>query len=152
MSSQWTYRSEPFTPENIPAGALGFVYLITNTVTGKKYLGKKLLQFRVRKKVTLKNGKKKTVKCLKESDWQDYFGSSAEFLTEVENTGREKFTREILHVCSSKAECSYLEAYEQMVRGVLLTDDYANGWISVRVTKSHLKKYSEKMGFTKGRP
>ena len=39
----WLYKNEPF--EEIPEDAYGYVYLITNNVTGKKYIGKKLFWF-----------------------------------------------------------------------------------------------------------
>jgi len=37
---QWTYRGK--TIDTIPDEYEGFVYLITNTTTGQKYVGKKL--------------------------------------------------------------------------------------------------------------
>ena len=54
--------------------------------------------------------------------------------------GKEKFTREILHLCKSKGECNYIEAKEQFARGVLESDDYYNGHIRVRVHGSIIKK------------
>jgi hypothetical protein len=68
----------------------------------------------------------------------DYYGSSIELNKDVEALGKEKFTREILYYCKSKAECSYIEAREQFVRKVLETEDYYNGQISVRVHGSHI--------------
>lgn len=141
----WTYRGSEFDEELDPKRVMGFVYLITNTVTSRKYVGKKLFFFKGKKNTILKSGKKKKVKCLNESDWKDYYGSSAEFLKEVEEYGKENFTREILHLCTSKAEISYLEAYEQFSRHVLLDSDFANGWVMVRVRKEHLKRNAERI-------
>ena len=54
---QWTYQGKEV--ENIPEEYCGFVYLITNLTNGKKYVGKKLSQFKVTKK-PLKGKKKQT--------------------------------------------------------------------------------------------
>ncbi len=129
--------------EQLPDDCVGFVYLITNTVTGRKYIGKKLAKFSktTYKTVKLKNGtkKKKKIKGKIESDWQTYYGSSDELLKDVQTLGADKFTREILHYCNSKALTSYLEAKEQFDRKVLESDEYYNGHIQVRVHGSHIK-------------
>jgi hypothetical protein len=69
----------------------------------------------------------------------EYYGSSIELNKDVELLGRDNFTREILFLCKSKAECSYIEAREQFARKVLESDDFYNGQISVRVHGSHIK-------------
>ncbi len=129
--------------EQLPEDCVGFVYLITNTVTGRKYIGKKLAKFSktTYKTVKLKNGtkKKKKIKGKIESDWQTYYGSSDELTKDVQTLGADKFTREILHYCNSKALTSYLEAKEQFDRRVLESDEYYNGHIQVRVHGSHIK-------------
>ena len=128
----WLYNSSPL--EEIPETAYGYVYLITNTVTGRKYIGKKLFWFRKTKQV---KGKKKRIKV--ESDWRDYWSSSDEVKKDVEIVGSDKFIREILHICPNKGSCNYLEAREQMDRRVLETDDYYNGQIQCRVHRTHIK-------------
>jgi len=40
MGINWTYKSEDFT-EDLIGDNYGFVYIITNQVTNKKYIGKK---------------------------------------------------------------------------------------------------------------
>ena len=125
----WTYRGK--TVEEISEGYIGFVYLITNLTNNKKYIGKKLAQFK-KSKPPLK-GKKNRRKFTVESDWRDYWGSSDKLNEDVNTLGKDKFTREILFFCKSKAELSYLEAKEQFDRRVLESDDYYNGIINVRV-------------------
>lgn len=139
---QWTYNDT--TVDQLPEDCVGFVYLITNLITGRKYIGKKLAKFSktTYKTVTLKNGtkKKKKIRSKIDSDWQEYYGSSDNLLKDIELLGKENFKREILFYCTSKAECSYIEAREQFARKVLESDDYYNGHIQVRVHGSHIKK------------
>ena len=137
----WLYESQEITA--IPEEYAGFVYLITNKLTGRQYIGKKLAKFKktTYRVVKLKNGKKKRKKIRGaiDSDWQTYYGSSPELSRDVELLGTENFSREILFYCKSKAECSYIEAREQFSRRVLESDDYYNGHIQVRVHGSHIK-------------
>ena len=131
---QWTLKSELLS-ENVFEDYLGFVYLITNTENGRKYVGKKLFKNTRTKKV--KGRRKRTIK---ESDWKDYYGSNKELLDDVKRLGPEKFKREILHLCKSKGECNYLELKEQILREVLESEEYYNTWIYVRIHKAHLKR------------
>ena len=137
----WLYESREVT--EISEEYAGFVYLITNKLTGRMYIGKKLSRFSKTTYRTerLKNGKKrrKKIKGKIESDWQTYYGSSPELTRDVQQLGTENFTREILYYCRTKAECSYIEAREQFARKVLESDAYYNGHIQVRVHGSHIK-------------
>lgn len=137
----WLYESKEV--KELPDDCIGYVYIITNTVSGRKYIGKKLAKFSKTtvKTVKLKNGnkKKKKIRSKIDSDWQTYHGSSPELLKDVELLGPENFTRQILYYCKSKAECSYIEAREQFRHQVLESDDYYNGHIQVRVHGSHIK-------------
>lgn len=148
----WHYNGAVI--EELPEDCVGFVYCITNTVSGRKYIGKKLAKFsRTKyKTVKLKNGKKKRQKIRSkiESDWQDYYGSSDLLTKDIELLGKDKFYREILYYCTSKAETSYVEAREQFNQKVLESDDYYNGHIQVRVHGSHIKKSLGKPNSTKG--
>jgi hypothetical protein len=138
----WTYQNQ--LVEVLPEECIGFVYLITNTLTGRKYIGKKLAKFSktTYKTVKLKNGtkKKKKIRSKIDSDWREYYGSSPALTEDVTALGTANFTREILFYCTSKAECSYIEAREQFSRRVLESNDYYNGHIQVRVHGSHIKK------------
>jgi hypothetical protein len=128
----WLYKKTVF--EEVPDDAYGYVYLITNTITGKKYIGKKLFWF---KKTKMVKGKKKRLKV--ESDWKDYWSSSDEVKKDVQSLGESNFIREILHICPNKGSCNYLEAREQMDRRVLETDEYYNGQIQCRIHRTHIK-------------
>ena len=138
----WFFQDTPI--EELPEDCVGFVYLITNNLSGRKYIGKKLAKFSktTYKTVKLKNGtkKKKKIRSKVDSDWREYYGSSAELTADIDKLGTENFRREILFYCKSKAECSYIEAREQFTRKVLESTDYYNGQISVRVHGSHILK------------
>ena len=133
---QWTYQGK--IVEKISEEYIGFVYLITNLTNDRKYIGKKLAQFKVTKKpLKVKKNKRRSTK---ESDWRTYWGSSDHLNADVEQLGPNNFTREILYYCTSRGELSYLEAKEQFDREVLKTDEYYNGIINVRVGGSETLK------------
>lgn len=137
----WIYNNE--IVETLPDDCVGFVYLITNLINGRKYIGKKLAKFSrtTTKTVVLKNGtkKKKKIRSKIDSDWIEYYGSSNELNKDIESLGKENFTREILFFCKSKAECSYIEAREQFSRRVLESDDYYNNNIMCRIHGAHIR-------------
>ena len=136
----WQYQNQPV--DVLPEDCVGFVYLITNNLSGRMYIGKKLAKFSKTRYQTikLKNGKKKRKKIRSkiDSDWREYWGSSPELAADITQLGSHNFTREILYYCRSKAECSYVEAREQFSRRVLESTDYYNGHIQVRVHGSHI--------------
>ena len=132
----WLYNGEEFTSEMID-NSVGFVYIITDKSNDKKYVGKKLFQSK-RKLAPLKGKTRKRTKIM-ESDWMDYFGSSEEVKALVEEKGGENFIREILHLCNTRGEMSYLEAKEQFDRNVLLDDSYYNGIINCKIHRTHVK-------------
>ena len=136
----WIYQHNNI--EQLPVDCAGFVYEITNMINGRKYIGKKVANFykTTTKTVILKNGtkKKRKVKVVKPSDWENYWGSSKELTADIELYGKHNFKREILHFCPTRAMCSYLEAKEQFIAGALESKRYYNGHIQVRVHKSHI--------------
>lgn len=129
----WLYNSEPFTD---PGDNIGFVYIIYNKITNKRYIGKKFFWSTKRKQV---NKVRKRYKA--ESDWKTYWSSSEELKLDVAALGEENFTREIIHLCKSKGVTNYLEAKEQFQKAVLENEEeWYNSWIMVRVNRSHLSK------------
>mgnify|MGYP000698549015 CR=1 FL=1 len=107
--------------------------------TAQWNVGKKNL-WSTRRLAPLKGYKRKRVK-VTQSDWQNYYGSSEEVKLLVENSGRDRFKREILRLCISKGECSYYEMREQMVRDVLLKpDEYYNAFVGGKIHRKHVLK------------
>ena len=136
----WLYNGNVI--DTLPDDCEAFVYLITNKKNGMKYVGKKLAKFKTTKPPL--KGKKNKRRGYKESDWKTYWGSSDHLNADVLKYGEDNFIREILHMCPTRGISSYLEAKEQFDREVLLSDDYYNGIINVRiggskVLKEHLK-------------
>ena len=144
-SMQWTYKEKPI--DELPDGVVGFVYQITNTTNGRMYIGKKLAEFKKARPPLKGRVNKRRYKV--ESDWKDYFGSSDALNEDIEKIGKDKFKREILFYCKSKAELSYIEAREQFARKVLETDDYYNGHIRVRIHGSGILREKQTKGILK---
>lgn len=130
----WKYQDKEFTEEDIQK-YIGYVYLITNKSTGRKYIGKKLFWF---SRTRILKGKKKKEKVL--SDWQKYWSSSEELKKDVIELGEDNFTREIIYLCNTKGTMSYLELREQMDARVLeKQDEWYNGFVGGRIHRSHVK-------------
>lgn len=130
----WIFHNthEQFKEEDA-TNYFGFVYLITHTPTGRKYVGKKFFTKSQTKQV---KGKKKKSRI--SSDWINYWGSNEELKNEVRERGEEQYVREILHLCKTKSECSYWETFEIFIRGALLSESYYNSWVSCKIHKNHV--------------
>ncbi|QFR56747.1 putative G-I-Y Y-I-G endonuclease [Stenotrophomonas phage Mendera] len=114
----WTFNGKPFTQEMV--GKLeGFVYLITDRVNGKMYIGKKFFGGMRKAK-----GAKRRSKIV--SDWEKYFGSNDEIKRLVKEEGPQRFKREILSLHQLKRDVNFCEIREQWKRDVLEAVD-ANG-------------------------
>ena len=130
----WVYNNVIF--EVTPEEYQGFVYQITELHTNKKYIGKK--NFWKPKILPINKTRKRRVRTRIESDWKTYFSSSSQIQKLVEESGEEKFKREILKLCKTKGEMSYYEAKLQFDNNVLFRDDYYNEFIGCRVHSKHL--------------
>jgi hypothetical protein len=112
--SVWTYLGHPFV--TAPPDMFGFVYLITNKISGKKYIGKKQFWSHTTKKIPGKRNKKHTVK---ESNWKDYWSSSEDIAEDLKVFGHENFSREILELFPSKRDLTFGEVEYQIKSDVL---------------------------------
>lgn len=131
----WLFKGEPVT--EIDDEWIAFVYIITNLITGRQYIGLKTTKST---KTRIVKGKKKRTKV--DSDWRDYWSSSEELKKDIETLGQENFKREILYFCPNKGTANFLEAREQFERKVLENrDKWYNGIINCRVHWSHIKHY-----------
>jgi hypothetical protein len=106
------------------------------------YIGQKLF---TKAKTSQRDGKK--VKSRVESTWKKYYGSNKELVEDVKVHGRDHFERRILHLCESKTNMNYLETLEILRQGALLTENFYNQWISIKVSKKYLKNLTENPKF-----
>ena len=132
----WYYNNEQF--DSTPEDFQGFVYLITELDTGKKYIGKK--NFWKPKILPVTKKRKRRVRTRVESDWRTYTGSSEKVNLLIESKGLDVFKKEILHLCKTKGEMSYHEARLQFHYDVLLSDEYYNEFIGCKIHSRHIKK------------
>ena len=140
----WTYKGEPFDPDEEERSKwVGFIYCVTDTENGKKYIGKKKL-WSTTTKPPLK-GKKRKRKFKNESDWKKYYGSSEALKLLIENTGTWRFERRVLCLCATLGEMSYCEAYVQFLTNALIKpDDFYNRFIGCKIHAKHVGKLDPK--------
>jgi len=125
----WLYKNEEIKSlEDFPPSTFGFTYRVTHIPTGKMYIGKKVLQFTRKARLTKKDlaiyegqpGRKPTYKqVVKESDWKTYYGSNKELLELLKNEPKENFKREILNLASTKKLLTYEETKALFLYSVL---------------------------------
>ena len=122
----WLYKNKEINSiEDMPTDTFGFVYLVTHTPSGKKYLGKK--QLIANRTLPPLKGQKKKRKIQKESDWKTYYGSQTEVKQLVkESQDKLDFVREIRIFASTKKQLTYFETKLQFVNEVLENDEYLN--------------------------
>lgn len=116
--SPWWYNGEPYRRE-APREFEGFVYVITNLVDGRRYIGKKFL-WSIRKKP----GKARRQRT--ESDWKRYWSSSDTLKEDVKRLGFENFKREIIVFCKTRGDCNRIETRLLWENNVLESDDWYN--------------------------
>lgn len=122
----WSYENKNVSAP--PKDAKAFVYLL-EFADGKLYIGKKNLESTRRKKIA---GKSRRQVVVSESNWRNYLSSSLEVKAKIKN-GDVLVKREILKWCTSTAEATYWELYEQVTRHVLCDMHYLNKWISAKI-------------------
>lgn len=126
----WTLSEGLYWYDNV----FGFIYEITNKITGRFYIGKKQCVRKIKRK-PLKGKSRNRIDHV-ESDWKDYVGSSNELQEDIKKHGKKNFSFVILRLCQSKWELSYFEAKEQMSRDVLLSETSYNGILNLRIGKA----------------
>jgi hypothetical protein len=130
----WKYNGEVFESINIE-DYFGFVYLISCNQTQRQYWGRKYFwSFRT------PPGKKRKVK--QESDWKKYYGSCSELKEDVKKYGKESFSREIISLHKTKADCNYEETKQLFLNNVLKEslDDGTPAFYNSNILGRYLRK------------
>ena len=140
MMNEWMHNGERFTSDDID-DFYGFVYRITNLVTGYDYVGRKY--FKTIRKLKPLAGFKRKRKVTKETDWKEYWGSSNRLTEDIEALGKENFKREIICLCESRGDTNYMEAKIQFDEDVLLNPQNYNGIIAIKIGYGSVKNLSE---------
>ena len=125
--SHWLYKNKIF--KEVPEGMFGFVYLITNLKTNKKYVGRKYFYSTRRIK---QKGKKNRKVVRKESNWKSYTGSNKDLVLDIDNLGIKNFKFQILIITETKGQTNYLEENIQHKMNVLTNENYYNSSIGSR--------------------
>jgi len=140
----WIYEGKPFTTDDIN-GFFGYVYRIINLQDGREYIGRKYFwKFRTPK------GKKRKVKS--ESDWKKYYGSCPELKEEIQQLGRQNFSRTILSLHKTAGKTNYEETKQLFTKGVLTeqlddgTPKYYNSNILSRYFRKDYYDYGDDNG------
>jgi hypothetical protein len=135
----WLYEGKEFTSEDIKDN-FGFIYLLTDLDTGKRYIGKK--NFFSLRKDAKKSTLKRTKRTKKESDWKKYYSSSDVVKSIVEEFGAVRFKREILLLCKTQGELNYSENKYLFKNDVLESDEWYNDNILGRYYSNNIIKYN----------
>ena len=143
-TNHWIYNGKEITSiDQFPDGAIGIIYRIDNLTNGKYYFGRKTCISKKKKKLTiaekkLEENKRKTFKyeVSETSGWKTYKGSNKPLLADLAKG--DKFTKEIIQFCFSKAEMTFYETRAIICSTCLLSEDCYNDWVTCKVYKSHL--------------
>ena len=130
----WLYEGTTFTSDDI-GDFFGYVYLITNKTTGKKYIGRKYF---VQKRKP-KGGKRRVTS---ESDWKKYYGSSPELKADISRYGKNNFSREILSLHTTLGKVNYEETRQLFLNNVLMEslDDGTPMYYDSNILGRYMKK------------
>jgi hypothetical protein len=124
LPAPWLFNGQPFTSEDLQKTDFeGFVYLIIEKATGKKYIGKK--SFYSTRKV-----KGKARRQTSESDWESYFSSSDEIKRLVRLYGHDAFERHIISLHLTFGDAGFNEVRLQFVYNVLEDENFFNDAIN----------------------
>lgn len=115
-------------------GLYGFIYVTTNLINGKMYVGQR--------KINNKNGK----------GWIKYLGSGTHLENAIKKYGKENFDRKIIDIAFNKNELNYFEYYYTKIFNSVNNDNWYNmiyggkcggGMKGKKFTEDHKQKLSE---------
>ena len=117
---------------DFPDNTFGFIYRVVHKPTGKAYVGKKVLYFNRKVKLTKKDlamyegvvSRKPSYKlAIKESNWQTYWGSNKLLKEVMDLEPIENFERHVIKTAPNKKLLTYYETKYQFVHQVLEKPD-----------------------------
>jgi len=133
--SDWIYKTNIMNDiKDVPEGSIGFIYIIKQKSTNKKYIGRKMLW-----KNSYKTINKKKKKIIVESDWKSYWSSSPTLTELISDIGTDDFTKEIIQFVKSKGMMTYAEEFCLYYFGALETNDWFNNNIRSKIYRSWCK-------------
>jgi len=133
----WFYQDKVIDNiEDMPRGTFGFIYEVQHIPTGRRYIGKKVLEFN-RTLPPLKGTKRKR-KVVKESDWKTYYGSHKEIKDLIKENKQDEFRREILMYVPSKKLLTYYETKFLFIKEVL--EPNGNSYINDNILAKFYRK------------
>jgi hypothetical protein len=130
----WIYYEKIFDSDDIDDN-FGFVYLITNNLNNRKYLGRKYFW-------SFRKPKGKTRKVKQESDWKKYYGSCPELKEDIKKYGKENFSRKILSLHKTLGKVNYEETRQLFMNNVLIEslDDGTPAYYNSNVLGRYYRK------------
>lgn len=129
----WMYKGSELTDDKIPSKAQGFIYILTYTPTGQRYIGRKLLT-----KAHRRQQNKKIIRSRVESDWREYWSSSPEIKSMIEKEGTDNFVREVLVFADTKGQLNYLEEKFLYCVSALESEHWLNSNIRSKMYKRNI--------------
>lgn len=132
----WYYKNQVIESiEDIPKNVFGFIYRTIHLPSQKIYIGKKVLFFNNKRKLTKKDllmyegikGRKPSYKIIqKESDWKTYYGSNEQIKQWIKEGKQQELKREILAWGFDKKHLTYLETKYLFIYEVLEKEEFLN--------------------------
>jgi hypothetical protein len=143
VPNNWVMNGEPFemSYEDIRANDyFGFVYLMEEIDTGKKYVGEKGFH-------SFLTPKGKTNKKKQESNWRKYPSSNALLSLHIKNSEEarnDKYKFTILGIAKDKSAMKYLECKFIFSYGCMESDDFYNANIKINIITKY-KDFSNRV-------
>lgn len=124
VTSHW--QLPPNVTEEDVSTYEGFIYEITNTITGQIYIGKKFIWSR---RTLKQSGTTRRKHVRQESNWRTYTGSCDQLNRDIQKQGKMTFEFKILRLLKTRTGANYYETKEQMDRDVLDARDNNGNFI-----------------------
>ena len=123
---QTPWKGTPTSGKLNPDQYAGFVYVITNKLDGRKYIGKKVYWSNRSEKI---KGSTRRRRKRVASDWKTYTGSCKPLNTDIKEHGMENFEFKIVFQGETRTAINYEEARRQFETNCIYKEEYYNDYI-----------------------